>query len=99
MTAAIVVTIVVVVLTVLVLALYLLKIALMLRSALSALRTVNKSLKAIPSKVEPVEPLLKEMTSDLDGARGQLEDLLSRERPPAATPADTLRPPGPGTVA
>lgn len=99
MTAAIVVTIVVVGLTILVPALYLLKIALMLRRALSGLRTVNRNLKIIPPKAEPVAPILEALSSDLGNACGLLEDLLQRKQTPASPTAGSVRPPGPGTVA
>lgn len=101
MTAAIVVTIVVVTVTILVLAVSLLRIALMLRRALSSLRGVNRSLKAIPSKAEPAAPILQSLNNDLGNARRLLEDLLSRKRQAGARPiasAGPKPPPGPGTV-
>jgi len=99
MTAAIVVTIVVVTVTILVLALYLLRIALMLKRTLSGLRKVNRSLKAIPSKTDPVEPILRALSSDLGDARKLLEDLVNRKRQaPAPAAAAPVRPPGPGVV-
>lgn len=101
MTAAIVVTVLVVTITVLVLAVSLLRIALMLRRALSSLRGVNRSLKAIPSKAEPAAPIIQALNTDLGNARSLLEDLLSRKRQAGARPlvsGGPKPPPGPGKV-
>lgn len=100
MTAAIVVTIIVVALTVVVLALYLLKIATTLARALASLRALNQTLTAIPTKAEPAGPILQALDSDLGDARGLLEDLVARkpQAPPPREGGPALKPPGPGTV-
>lgn len=100
MSAATVVTVLVVAVTVLVIAISLLRIALMLRRALSALRTVNRSLKAIPAKADPAAPIIQALNNDLGDARRQLEDLISRKQQAGARPLAGRRggPPGPGTV-
>lgn len=100
MSAATVVTILVVAVTILVIALYLLRIALMLRRALAALRVVNRSLKAVPGKADPAAPVLQSLNNDLGNARRQLEDLISRKQQAGARPIATppARPPGPGRV-
>jgi len=100
MSAATVVTILVVAVTILVIAVSLLRIALMLRRALSSLRVVNRALQAIPGKADPAAPVIQSLNSDLGNARRLLEDLISRKqqagpRPLAGPPA---RPPGPGRV-
>jgi len=100
MSAATVVTILIVAVTILVIAVSLLRIALMLRRALASLRVVNRSLKAIPGKADPAAPVLQSLNNDLGNARRLLEDLLSRKRQagPRQVAAPPSRPPGPGMV-
>ncbi len=100
MSAATVVTVLIVAVTILVIAVSLLRIALMLRRALSALRTVNRSLKAIPAKADPAAPIIQSLNNDLGNARRLLEDLISRKQQAGARPLAGRRggPPGPGTV-
>jgi hypothetical protein len=76
MIALVVATLVAVGVIVVVLALALIAILLRLRTTLFTLGTVNVGLRAIARRVEPLEPLLAEMNSDLAGASGELQDAL-----------------------
>ncbi|MFP5299304.1 MAG: hypothetical protein ACLGHL_09995 [Actinomycetota bacterium] len=62
------------------LAVYLLTILFLLRKTLFTLGTVNVGLRAIAQRVEPLEPVLAEINSDLSGVRDGLVSVLTRER-------------------
>ncbi|CAN5689236.1 hypothetical protein BH24ACT26_BH24ACT26_02570 [soil metagenome] len=61
------------------LAVYLITIALSLRKTLFTLGTVNVGLRAIAARVEPLEPILVEINSDLGGVRDALVGVLSKK--------------------
>lgn len=81
MTLLAVLTLVAVGLIVAALAAYLLVILIQLRRILFTLGTVNVGLRAIARRVQPLEPILAEINTDLDGARGALLDVLRRRAP------------------
>lgn len=70
-------------LLVLALAAYLLAALFLLRKTLSTLGTINVGLRAIAHRVEPLEPVLGEINSDLSGVRDALTEVLAKERTPA----------------
>lgn len=70
-------------LLVLALAAYLLAALFLLRKTLFTLGTINVGLRAIAQRVEPLEPVLGEINSDLSGVRDALTAVLSKERIPA----------------
>ncbi|MDQ3620268.1 MAG: hypothetical protein M3391_09100 [Actinomycetota bacterium] len=60
-------------------AVYLVTIAWFLRKTLFTLGTVNVGLRAIAQRVEPLEPLVDEINTDLSGVRDQLAAVLERK--------------------
>lgn len=70
-------------LLVLALAAYLLAALFLLRKTLFTLGTINVGLRAIAHRVEPLEPVLGEINSDLSGVRDALTTVLTKERTPA----------------
>lgn len=65
------------------LAAYLLAALFLLRKTLFTLGTINVGLRAIAERVEPLEPVLAEINSDLTGVRDALTEVLTKERTPA----------------
>ncbi|MFP5353203.1 MAG: hypothetical protein ACLGIB_11670 [Actinomycetota bacterium] len=65
------------------LAAYLLVALFLLRKTLFTLGTINVGLRAIADRVEPLEPVLAEVNSDLSGVRDALMGVLNKERTPA----------------
>lgn len=65
------------------LAAYLLVALYLLRKTLFTLGTINVGLRAIAERVEPLEPVLAEINSDLSGVRDALSAVLTKERTPA----------------
>lgn len=65
------------------LAAYLLVALYLLRKTLFTLGTINVGLRAIAERVEPLEPVLAEINSDLSGVRDALTAVLNKERAPA----------------
>lgn len=65
------------------LAVYLLAALYLLRKTLFTLGTINVGLRAIAERVEPLEPVLAEINSDLSGVRDALVTVLDKERMPA----------------
>lgn len=65
------------------LAAYLLVALFLLRKTLFTLGTINVGLRAIAARVEPLEPVLAEVNSDLSGVRDALMGVLNKERTPA----------------
>lgn len=65
-------TLVAIGLIVVALAAYLIAIAFLLRKTVKTLGTVNVGLRAIAERVEPLEPVLLEINSDLTGLRDAL---------------------------
>ncbi len=65
------------------LAAYLLVALYLLRKTLFTLGTINVGLRAIAERVEPLEPVLAEINSDLSGVRDALMGVLNKERTPA----------------
>jgi hypothetical protein len=61
------------------LAVYLIAIAVVLRRTLFTLGTINVGLRAIAARVEPLEPILTEINSDLAGVRDSLNAVLSKK--------------------
>lgn len=70
-------------LLILALAAYLLVALFLLRKTLFTLGTINVGLRAIAERVEPLEPVLTEINSDLSGVRDALMDVLNKERTPS----------------
>lgn len=62
------------------LAVYLLAILFLLRKTLFTLGTINVGLRSIAHRVEPLEPVLVEVNSDLAGVRDALVEILEKER-------------------
>ncbi len=65
------------------LAAYLLAALYLLRKTLFTLGTINVGLRSIALRVEPLEPVLSEINSDLSGVRDALTEVLTKERTPA----------------
>jgi hypothetical protein len=61
------------------LAAYLIAIAVLLRRTLFTLGTINVGLRSIAARVEPLEPILAEINSDLSGVRDALVEVLSKK--------------------
>lgn len=61
------------------LAVYLLTITYLLFKTLRTLGTINVGLRAIAQRVEPLEPILTEINSDLSGVRDRLGAVLERK--------------------
>lgn len=76
-------TLVGVALLIVALAAYLLVALFLLRKTLFTLGTINVGLRSIALRVEPLEPVLAEINSDLSGVRDALTDVLNKERTPA----------------
>lgn len=76
-------TLVGVALLIVALAAYLLAALFLLRKTLFTLGTINVGLRSIALRVEPLEPVLAEINSDLSGVRDALTDVLNKERTPA----------------
>jgi len=76
-------TLVGVALLIVALAAYLLVALVLLRKTLFTLGTVNVGLRAISARVEPLEPVLAEVNSDLSSVRDALVGVLTKERTPA----------------
>ena len=76
-------TLVGVALLVVALAAYLLAALFLLRKTLFTLGTINVGLRSIALRVEPLEPVLSEINSDLSGVRDALTEVLTKERTPA----------------
>lgn len=76
-------TLVAVALLIVALAAYLLVALFLLRKTLFTLGTINVGLRSIALRVEPLEPVLAEINSDLSGVRDALTDVLNKERTPA----------------
>jgi hypothetical protein len=66
-------------LIVVVLAIYLITITVLLRRTLFTLGTINVGLRSIAARVEPLEPVLAEINSDLTGVRDALTEVLSKK--------------------
>lgn len=73
-------TLVGVALLILALAVYLLAALFLLRKTLFTLGTINVGLRSIAARVEPLEPVLAEINSDLSGVRDALVGVLTKER-------------------
>ncbi|MDP9069483.1 MAG: hypothetical protein M3N53_14235 [Actinomycetota bacterium] len=65
------------------LAAYLLAALYLLRKTLFTLGTINVGLRSIALRVEPLEPVLSEINSDLSGVRDALTEVVTKERTPA----------------
>lgn len=65
------------------LAAYLLAALFLLRKTLFTLGTINVGLRSIALRVEPLEPVLSEINSDLTAVRDALTEVLTKERTPA----------------
>lgn len=65
------------------LAAYLLAALFLLRKTLFTLGTINVGLRSIALRVEPLEPVLGEINSDLSAVRDALTEVLMKERTPA----------------
>lgn len=76
-------TLVGVALLIVALAAYLLVALFLLRKTLFTLGTINVGLRSIALRVEPLEPVLAEINSDLSGVRDALTEVLTKERTPA----------------
>ncbi|HYY45085.1 MAG TPA: hypothetical protein VE975_07845 [Actinomycetota bacterium] len=65
-------------------AITLIAVIIMLRRTLKTLGTINVGLRAIAQRVEPLEPLVGEINSDLSSVRDRLVSALpqAREEPP-----------------
>ncbi|SFB57054.1 hypothetical protein SAMN05216266_12098 [Amycolatopsis marina] len=80
MTLLVIVTLIAVGLLVAALALVLIAILLRLRTILFTLGTVNVGLRAIARRVEPLEPVLADVNSDLAAANRAMSDALGSNR-------------------
>ncbi len=67
-------------LLILALAVYLLAALFLLRKTLFTLGTINVGLRSIAARVEPLEPVLAEINTDLSGVRDALVGVLTKER-------------------
>jgi Zn-dependent membrane protease YugP len=76
MTLLVILTLIAVGLLVVALALVLIAILLRLRTILFTLGTVNVGLRAIARRVEPLEPVLADVNSDLSAANHAMSDAL-----------------------
>lgn len=81
MSAAAVVTIVLVALGVAVIAAFLIALALMLRRVSRRLEAVSESLLAVAEGSQPAGPLLDRLTATLEDVRTSLEDQVTTRRP------------------
>lgn len=79
MSAAAVVTLILVAVAVIVIAGYLTIVALALNRVSSKLKQVVSSVNEIPGKTEPVPAVIDGMNKDLDEAAGLLEDLVAKQ--------------------
>lgn len=82
MTLLVTMTLIAVGLIIVALALSLITILWLLRSTLSTLGTINVGLRSIAHRVEPLEPVLGSINSDLARARNSLVSTLQKHRPP-----------------
>lgn len=75
-TLLVVLTLIIIGLVVVTLAVSLTTILLMLRRTLFTLGTINVGLRSIARRVEPLEPVLGEVNSDLTGVRNELVNVV-----------------------
>jgi hypothetical protein len=87
MSAAGIVTIILIVVAVIVVALFLVRIGTLLREISSSLTAVISSVGLIPGRTAPLRPVLTSINHDLGVARDVLEDLLAKKLGGASEPA------------
>jgi hypothetical protein len=86
MSAAGIVTIILIVVAVIVVALFLVRIGTLLREISSSLHAVISSVGLIPGRTAPLRPVLTSINHDLGVARDVLEDLLAKKLGGASEP-------------
>lgn len=82
-TTLVVLTLVAAGLIVVALALVLITILVLLRSTLFTLGTVNVGLRAIARRVEPLQPVLADINTELDAVQRELSTTLTEQRTPS----------------
>lgn len=86
MSLLVILTLVAVGLIVVALALALITIVVLLRHTLFTLGTINVGVRAIALRVEPLEPVLAEVNSDLTRTRNTLMSVLQSHQPQGGSP-------------